>query len=272
MARTNPTTVRSQAGFGWIPDLPDQRDHLYGAFYGIPKKLPAKVDLRPLCPAIEDQGQLGSCTANALAGALELLERKAIPRRQPVDLSRLFIYYDERVIEHSVGEDSGAMLRDGIKTLAKQGACPEPLWPYDIGKFRRRPAKRCYTQAARHTIASYQRLGTIDEMRACLADGFPFVFGFSVYASFMTPAVARSGTVPLPKADEKLLGGHAVCAVGYDQEARRFTLRNSWGTQWGRKGYFTMPYDYLANRSLSDDFWTVRQFIPLAPARVRGRR
>ena len=109
-------------------------------------------------------------------------------------------------------------------------------------------------------------------MRACLADGFPFVFCFSVYESFVTQAVARSGTVPVPKVNEKLLGGHAVCAVGYDQKSRRFTLRNSWGTQWGRKGYFTMPYAYLANRNLSDDFWTVRQFIPQPPPQGRRRR
>src|SRR5487761_2237850 len=120
------TPLRNPSWYGWLPDLPDHRDHLYAKVHTVPKKLPAKVDLRAKCSAIENQGQLGSCTANALAGALEFLERK---QQQPaVDLSRLFIYYNERVIEHSVKRDSGAMLRDGIKTLAKQGVCPEELW------------------------------------------------------------------------------------------------------------------------------------------------
>ncbi|MBS0571257.1 MAG: C1 family peptidase [Proteobacteria bacterium] len=250
-------TIRNPSGYGWIPDLPDQRDHLYAKVHAVPKKLPARVDLRAQCSAIEDQGQLGSCTANALAGALEFLERK---QEQPlVDLSRLFIYYNERVIEHSVKQDSGAMLRDGIKTLAKQGVCDEKLWPYVIKKFAIKPKPACYTQAAQHTISSYQRLATTQEMRACLADGYPFVFGFTVYESFESDAVANTGTVPMPKKNERALGGHAMCAVGYDDAARRFIVRNSWGAGWGKHGHCTMPYAYLADRDLSDDFWTMRK-------------
>jgi C1A family cysteine protease len=219
--------------------------------------LPAKVDLRAKCPPVENQGQLGSCTANALAGALEFLELK--DRRPLVDLSRLFVYYNERVIEHSVKHDAGAMLRDGIKTLAKQGVCAEKLWPYVIKKFATKPTATCYAQAQQHTISSYQRLSTTQEMRACLADGYPFVFGFTVYESFESDAVARTGTVPMPTRHERTLGGHAVCAVGYDDKSQRFIVRNSWGADWGRKGYFTMPYAYLADRNLSDDFWTMRK-------------
>lgn len=251
------TTLRNPAWYGWIPDLPDQRDHLYAAVHATPKKLPAKVDLRAKCSAIEDQGQLGSCTSNALVGALEFLERK---QKQPVaNLSRLFVYYNERVIEHSVNQDAGAMLRDGIKTLAKQGVCTEKLWPYAIGKFAAKPTAACYTQATAHTISSYQRLSTLADMRACLASGFPFVFGFTVYDSFESDAVAASGVVPLPKKSERVLGGHAVCAVGYDDKARRFIVRNSWGRAWGQKGYCTMPYAYLDNRDLADDMWTMRK-------------
>lgn len=257
MTARKSANVRTPSWYGWLPDLPDRRDHRYAAVHGVPAKLPAKVDLRAQCPPVENQGQLGSCTANALAGALEFLELK---EDYPlVDLSRLFIYYNERVIEHSVAHDSGAMLRDGIKTLAKQGVCAEKLWPYVFKQFAKRPPAACYTQAKQHTISSYQRLATTDEMRACLAAGFPFVFGFTVYESFESATVARSGTVNLPKQNESAIGGHAVCAVGYDDKAQRFIVRNSWGAAWGKKGYFTMPYAYLADRDLSDDFWTMRK-------------
>jgi C1A family cysteine protease len=215
------------------------------------------VDLRPHCSTVENQKALGSCTGNALAGALEFLElRDKVPF---VNLSRLFIYYNERVIEHTTKSDAGAQLRDGIKTLAKQGVCSEKKWPYVISKFAAKPSAACYQEASQHQITSYQRLQTLDEMRACLAEGFPFVFGFTVYESFESQEVAKSGVVSMPQAGERVVGGHAVLAAGYDDSQKRFIVRNSWGTDWGMQGYFTMPYDYLANRSLSDDMWTVRR-------------
>lgn len=266
------TTLRTQCRYGWLPDLPDQRDQRYGLVYKLPAKLPKKIDLRKQCPPVVDQGELGSCTANALAGVLGYLERKATPKAEPVPASRLFVYYNERVISHTTGQDSGAMLRDGIKTLAKQGACTEALWPYDASRFTKRPNAACYTQAATHVIGSYQRLSTTKEMRACLAGGFPFVFGFTVYESFESDAVAKSGVVDMPAKSERTIGGHAVCAVGYDDASERFIVRNSWGTDWGKKGYFTIPYAYLADRNLSDDFWTVRQFAALATPRKSTKK
>ena len=249
-----PSTRR--AVYGWLPDLPDHRDRLYGVVRKIPAKLPSKADLRPGCSPVEDQQDLGSCTANALAGAVEYLMNK--DKGQYVDVSRLFVYYNERVIEHNVRTDAGAMLRDGIKTLARQGACTEKRWPYDTTKFARKPTQACYTEALDYQIVSYARLETLDEMRTCLADGYPFVFGFAVYESFEAQKVSKTGVVDLPKDGESMVGGHAVLAVGYDDAAKRFVVRNSWGTGWGQQGYFTMPYDYLSNRSLSDDFWTIR--------------
>lgn len=243
--------------YGWLPDIPDNRDHLYGAVRKIPALLPAKVDLSPGCSPVEDQKDLGSCTANALAGALEFLMKK--DKARYIDMSRLFIYYNERVVEHTVKTDSGAMIRDGIKTLSKQGACSEANWPYTIAKFAVKPPKACYTEALNYQILAYARINTVDEMRSCLADGYPVVFGFSVYESFESQQVSQTGVVDMPKAGEKMLGGHAVLAVGYDDAAKRFLVRNSWGTDWGQKGYFTMPYDYVANRNLSDDFWTIRR-------------
>jgi C1A family cysteine protease len=246
-----------RSGYGWMPDVPDQRDYLLSTVLRIPAKLPRKVDLRPFCSKIEDQGQLGSCTANALAGALEFLEKKDNVAFE--DFSRLFIYYNERAIEHSIQSDSGAMIRDGIKTLAKKGVCSETKWPYLVSKFRIKPTPSCYKDAMNHQITSYRRIITLDEMRACLAEGFPFVFGFTVYESFESQAVAKTGVVNMPKKDEQTMGGHAVLAVGYDDAKERFMVRNSWGEGWGMKGYFTMPYKYVADRNLSDDFWTIRR-------------
>ena len=244
--------------YGWIPDLPDSRDRPFAAPSATLGALPPRVDLRAQCPPVYDQGTLGSCTANAIAGALQFDELKQ-RQADAFTPSRLFIYYNERVIEGTVDEDAGAMLRDGIKSVARQGAPHEAVWPYRITKFRDKPNAAAYKDAANHQAVLYQRVPrTLDQMKGCLAAGFPFVFGFSVYESFEAGVVERTGTVPMPSPSESLLGGHAVLAVGYDDAQSRFVLRNSWGAGWGRAGYGTLPYDYLLDANLSDDFWTVR--------------
>ena len=239
-------------------NLPDHRDHTYAAPVQVLATLPPKIDLTPQCPTtVYNQGQLGSCTGNAIAGAIEfdLLKQK----KQDMIPSRLFIYYNERDIEGTVGEDSGAMIRDGIKSVAAQGVCSETEWPYDINNFTEKPQQKCYDDALKTTAKSYSRvLRTLNQMRGCLASGYPFVFGFSVYESFESEEVAKSGIVPMPTSKEQILGGHAVLAVGYDDSQHRFIVRNSWGDAWGMKGYFTIPYAYLLDGNLSDDFWTIR--------------
>ena len=244
--------------YGWIPDLPDARDHMYAAPAPVLAALPTKMDLRPQCPGVLDQGDLGSCTANAIANA-HLFDQLKQHAPKPFLPSRLFIYYNERAMEGTVNTDSGAMIRDGIKSIAQQGACPESLWPYVIAKFTTKPTKKCYQEALKYQALSYQRLVQItSQLKGCLAAGYPFVFGFTVYESFETQAVATTGTVPMPAPKEKVLGGHAVLAVGYDDSTQRFIVMNSWATTWGMKGFFTMPYLYLTDPHLASDFWTVR--------------
>ncbi len=242
--------------YGWVPDRPDQRDQLYAAIAKPPKELPKAVDLRPGCSPVEDQGQLGSCTANALVGNLEFLEKKQ--GKTVSDLSRLFVYYNERVMEGTVQEDAGAMIRDGVKSLVKQGVCTEKKWPYTISKFAVKPTAACFKEALKNQLMSYHRILGLVQMKQCLAEGYPFVFGFSVYEAFESEEVAKTGELNLPGPTEKQLGGHAVMAVGYDDATNRLLVRNSWGVDWGLQGYFTMPYDYAANNNLADDFWTLR--------------
>jgi len=254
--------MATKHSLGWIPDVPDHRDHLYAAPLANLQSLPRKVDLRPQAPPeIYDQWQLGSCTGNAIAAAIEFdLRRQKSPKA--FTPSRLFIYFNERVIEHTTRSDSGAQIRDGVKSVSKLGAPPETLWPYsdeNPGPFLEKPKPGVFTEALKFTATSYQRVArSLPQMKACLASGFPFVFGFSVYESFESEEVAKTGVAPLPGPHEKLLGGHAVLAVGYDDAAHRFTVRNSWGPGWGDGGHFTLPYAYLLDDNLSDDFWTIR--------------
>jgi C1A family cysteine protease len=255
--------------YGWRPDLPDHRDFVFAVSPAIAAALPAKVDLRPACPPVYDQGQLGSCTANAIAAAVEFDQKKqSLPEFTP---SRLFIYYNERILESSSPSvDSGAAIRDGIKSVASQGVCKEVSWPYDATntdpapcptcKFAQKPSPNCYKEALQYKVKAYQRLNSavVDTLKGCLAGGFPFVFGFTVYQSFESQQVAKTGIVPMPGPQEKTMGGHAVMAAGYDDSTQQFIVRNSWGTGWGIQGYFMMPYDYLTNTNLSDDFWAIQ--------------
>lgn len=249
--------MRKIQKYGWVRDLPDHRDHLYAAAPAILTALPPKADLRTQCPGVYDQGQLGSCTANAIGGAIEFDRLKQ--NLNDYVPSRLFIYYNERAIEGTVSSDSGAQIRDGIKTVNTQGACPETMWPYNVAQFTVKPTPDCYTAALQDRAVTYQRLvQDLNQMKGCLASGYPFVYGFTVYQSFESPQVAKTGIVPMPSPSEQSIGGHAVMAVGYDDTQQRLIVRNSWGTGWGIKGYFTMPYAYVLQSTLASDFWTIR--------------
>jgi C1A family cysteine protease len=236
-------------GYGWRPQLPDIRDRLYTARLTSPA--PAEYDLRPSMPPVYDQGQLGSCTGNAIAGAMEY-ERD---RQGSSDFipSRLFIYYNERALEGTVSSDSGAVIRDGIKVVNSDGVCPETLWPYDVGMFAVKPPKRCYVAATVDKAVQYEAIQTLGDLKDAIASNLAVVFGFTVYQSFESQSVAQTGVMPMPKRGEATVGGHAVLAVGYSDPKSQLIVRNSWGASWGDHGYFYMPYQYLTGSKVSSD-------------------
>lgn len=189
-----------------------------------------------------DQLHLNSCSTNALACALRFDEIKQGRRFLP-EPSRLFIYFNERVVAGVVKEDAPVSLRDGYRTITKFGTCPEHMWPYHVDRFRRRPTPPCYRAGRRHE--------GIEE--------FPFVFGLAVHKSMLSREVKRTGVIPVPRRGDPMVGGHAVVAVGYDRARRVFIIRNSWGHEWGHLGYAFLPYEFTRSSALSWDFWTMRR-------------
>jgi C1A family cysteine protease len=252
-------------GYGWRPQLPDVRDKLYTArLTDLP---PAEFDLRPSMPPVYDQGQLGACTGNAIAAAMEYERgRQGLSEFVP---SRLFVYYNERALEGTVSSDSGAAIRDGIKVVNTDGVCPETMWPYDIGMFAVKPPKRCYVTAESDKAVQYLAIQTLGDLKDAIASKLSVVFGFTVYQSFESPAVAKTGVMPMPLQGEATVGGHAVVAVGYSDPKQQLIVRNSWGPSWGDGGYFYMPYEYVTGSkisadsspingaSLASDFWSI---------------
>ena len=216
-----------------------------------------KVDLRHNCPPVYDQGDLGSCTANAIGAAIEFDQIKQ--GMQPWVPSRLFIYYNERVVEGTVNEDAGAEIRDGIKVVNSQGVCPELNWPYNPSQFTTKPILECYDIAKQHPAVLYHSVNQdLHSLQQVLASGFPVVFGFTVYESFESDVVAKTGIMGMPKRHEQTLGGHAVLCVGYDNAKKQMIVRNSWGPTWGDQGYFHMPFDYITDKKLASDFWVIQ--------------
>ncbi len=257
--------------YGWRRQALDSRDYRFHAPDSVVGALPPRIDLRMNCPPVYDQGRIGSCTANAIAAALSFASIKAgAPAVAP---SRLFIYWNERNVEGTVSRDAGAIIRDGIKVVNTVGCPKESAWTYDDtpadqmtgvwpanAKPRQKPNCFAFRYAKDFDAVAYLAVvQTLDQMMGCIAQGFPFVFGFQVYDSFESDAVARTGVLSLPSPGERVLGGHAVLCVGYDQPSRMFLVRNSWGIGWGQGGYFWMPFDYLADANLASDLWTIRK-------------
>jgi len=273
-------------GMGWLPDYPDFRDYTEthkqvkplfaktGVVKPGKKKLPGDIDLRPWCSRIEDQGSIGACTAHAGVGLVEYFERKAFNKH--IDASRLFLYKATRNLLHWKG-DTGAFLRTTMAAMVLFGVPPEEYWQYNVEKFDEEPTAFCYAFAQQFQSIQYVRLDppgmTEQELllkaKTYLAAQLPLMFGFTVYSSL---AQAReSGKIPFPADGEKIVGGHAVDAVGYDDameivnqssdggEIRTkgaFLIRNSWGGGWGDNGYGWLPYEYVL-RGLATDWWTL---------------
>uniref|UniRef100_A0A1X7SZ67 Peptidase C1A papain C-terminal domain-containing protein n=1 Tax=Amphimedon queenslandica TaxID=400682 RepID=A0A1X7SZ67_AMPQE len=251
--------------YGAKPDRPDYRDQRkkYEQHEIPSERTHPNVDLSGYVHHVYDQGDLGSCTANALCSAygLDLVKQSQTTRGgyYYFDPSRLFLYYNTREREGNQSKDSGASIRDTVKSMNRKGVCKESEWPYKVWKFKEKPPQSCYDAAVGNNLCKYERLDhNIDQFRACLKDNCPFVFGFNVYASFHN--ISRNGYMPLPSRREQLgepLGYHAVVAVGYDDSRRCIKVLNSWGSRWGDGGYFYMPYEFIKDSSLCFDFWKI---------------
>jgi C1A family cysteine protease len=240
------------------PDNEDLRDRIFKSVqFKTMSVLPKIVDLRSGCSPVVDQGSLGSCTANAIASGLREYWEKL--SGDLTRLSRLWLYWEERNMEGTVNEDAGAYIRDGMKILQKMGCAPEADWPYDTTKFTQTPPENSSKEALSFIISEYHRVSDLTSLKSALAEGYPVVIGIDVYASFESTQVAQTGLVPLPNSGEQLLGGHAVLAVGYKDDAEsndqgEVICRNSWSESWGDKGYFYLPYSYFT--SYVTDMWT----------------
>ncbi len=270
--------MKHTKGMGWTRDLPDFRDFtihtpdvtgIRAQSRQLPRTAqaaPTAVDLRPWCSPIEDQGELGSCTANAGVGLLEYFQRRAYGKH--LDGSRLFLYKVTRRLLGWSG-DQGAYLRTTMKAMALFGLPPENYWPYDIAQFDVEPPAFCYAFAQSYQALKYYRLDpagqetpkTLAVLKENLAAGLPAMFGFTVYSS-IPPLGDGKGEIPFPGPGDSVEGGHAVVAVGYDDQKKiekdtgALLIRNSWSTAWGAAGYGWLPYSYV-HAGLAVDFWSL---------------
>lgn len=252
--------------YGWRADQPDHRDY-HANFAAVrAEPLPPMVDRRAACPAIYDQGARGNCTAQAVGGSLHFtgLERRTTAQKP----SPRFIYFFTRQIEGNAGRDSGATLRGTMKAVASYGYCGESLCGNPVVDYNKRPSREAIAAGAKAALRSsfYARVAqTGPDLKAAVATGNPVAFGCSISDSFESRQVTRSGVVPMPAAGEKIIGGHAMLIVGYDDAAQVFIVRNSWGADWGARGYCFMPYAFILNRGIAADFWTVSRVGDAAP-------
>lgn len=246
--------------YGWKPSAPDRHDRVLRFSPFLHAQLPATHSLRGKMPPVRHQLHLGSCTAkvvSALVGYRELTDEA--PRL--IEPSSLFQYYNTRVLEKTTSFDSGASLRNAILALQQYGVCDNACWPYHPDRFKDRPPEACYEQARKYLHVEAHRVEqSLGGLKSAIFTGDPVAFGFTVFSAFENPSTARTGVVNLPGPGEKVLGGHAVLLVGYDDSEARFTCRNSYGAGWGDGGYFTIPYPYVLNPELADDFWTFTAF------------
>lgn len=227
--------------------------------------LPKKVDLRPFMTEVENQEETNSCAANAVAGAYEYLVKRHLGE-ESYDVSRLFIYYNGRAVDGIEHEDEGSVIGSLIESLKQHGACSEETWPFDASIVNEQPSEEAYQEAAHFVVEDNAIVPTtLDAWKAALAEGYPIIFGISLFESF--DRHRKPGLVPMPSPRESSReshGGHAMLAVGYSDKDRVFIVRNSWGNEWGDDGYCYIPYDYLLNAKFNNgDSWIIRQVEPV---------
>lgn len=245
--------------YGCKPDYKDPVNDLLMSL-GPPPIFPEVVDLREWCPPVMNQGALGSCTAHGVTGVARW---HIIKRGTTYDfpMSRLQLYYDTRALEDSIESDAGAMIRDAVKSLSKTGVGHEEHWPYDISRFSQQPPEDVYEDAFQYKALRYERVPvSVRALKTALANNHPVVIGISVYDAFEGPDVGRTGVVPMPRAGESMVGGHCMYAVGYGQRPGHFTVRNSWGDDWGDKGDCYIPEAYLGSPEFGSDYWIIHLF------------
>ena len=223
-----------------LPSPNDDRDFRYQQSK---VELKQSVDLRTFDTLVEDQGYLGSCVGSALTNAYEIMVNVLYPDRY-VELSDLYVYYNSRLYDNTVSTDTGAYLRDGLKSMTQFGCCSEELWPYDINKFDDQPTPECYIDGAQRLVTRYESLYTLRDMLEVLNNDQPVVIGMLVYSDFMTVG-AISPVVPMPSSGDFAAGGHAIVLVGYNLDRQQFLAKNSFGTDWGADGYCWIPFEYV---------------------------
>lgn len=241
--------------YGWKPDLPDIRDVKFSVAPKSNIVLPPMVDMRSTMPMIWNQGSLGSCTAHSTSAQCWFIDKT-----DPYEPSRLFVYYNTRVLEGTVKFDSGASIRNAVKSVAKYGFCKEADWPYDIEHFTTKPSLQAFENARKQKAIRYMRIAqNARSIKTALFQGYPVNFGFMVYDSFESDETRSTGMVKMPSRKERSLGGHAVLIVGYNDDMNMYIIRNSWGIEFGMQGYFYMPYDYIHTPKLASDFWVIQE-------------
>lgn len=248
----------SNHSFGWVRDSLDPRDHIFTLTREEQTTvLPGHFSLRDKMPPVYDQGNLGSCTANAIAGCVQYEQMKQHEAEGTHVPSRLFLYWCERRIEGTINSDSGAMIRDGMKVIGNIGSPPESDWPYDIKRFKEKPPAQAFNDALKYTATYGRVVQAIHSLQASVYFKRPVVFGFTVFESFEN--IGPNGIMPYPnQLNEAILGGHAVDIIGYKQinGHLHFECRNSWG-DWGDAGHFWMPAAYAISPDFCSDFWHV---------------
>ena len=245
-----------QRKWGWKPGLPDHRDHKFSAKHLSVDDFPEIIDLSEYLPPVMDQGKIGDCTAHSITEAFRAERIKA--KLEDFDMARLQLYYDERDVEGTVSSDSGAMIRDGIKSLSNKGVAHETLWPYNDNDLFTKPTANVYEDAENYKISKFASVDVNPaSIMEALNDGHPVMIGISVFNSFESDEVAETGLVPMPGANDTVLGGHAVLVWGAKKNEKLFGVRNSWGENWGDHGNFWAPFDYIGSEKFGSDYWVI---------------